>query len=212
MEQDLEKLREFFERTGATQQRQPPHTAEQHQPSTNLQPPTAQHQQPSTSLQPAANPQAPATQHQQATANLQPPPAQQQTDCMQPPPAQQHAAPGQRQSQQPRIPQQQHFRVGQYPALPPAPVRIVAVNNPSHVPVTGGVAIALCVPTQRVSSSKRKNGERGPDKPGTKRQRKCRLCCNHNPSGLQVAMKCKGRTRLGIDACEHFNVDGSPKI
>lgn len=39
MEQDLEKLREFFVRTGATQQRQPPHTAEQHQPSTNLRPP-----------------------------------------------------------------------------------------------------------------------------------------------------------------------------
>jgi hypothetical protein len=87
------------------------------------------------------------------------------------------------------------------------------MNNPNRAPVTGGVAIALCVPTQGANNFKKRHGQRGPDKAGAKRQKRtCRLCNSYNPGNPQAAMECKGRTSLGVAACGYFNADGSPKI
>ena len=52
----------------------------------------------------------------------------------------------------------------------------------------------------------------GPDKAGTKRQKRtCKLCNNYNPGNPQAAMECGGSTRLGVAACGYFNADGGPK-
>ncbi len=54
---------------------------------------------------------------------------------------------------------------------------------------------------------KRRNGERGADK-RPRAPRHCKRCLTHN--GLH-GTSCLGRTKRGVDACQHFHASGDAK-
>jgi hypothetical protein len=56
-------------------------------------------------------------------------------------------------------------------------------------------------------NNKRRNGERGADK-RPRAPRHCKRCLTHNGSS---GTSCLGRTKRGVDACQHFDASGQAK-
>ena len=100
------------------------------------------------------------------------------------------------------------------PELQPRPQSVSSLHHP-HQPLPpttcnedgqmDAQGYRTNVPNKK--NSKRRNGERGADK-RPRAPRHCKRCLTHNGSN---GTSCLGRTKRGVDACQHFDASGRAK-